>query len=187
MNAPQNFRSALGGFNREDVVRYLEYINAKHHEQVEQLRSENEYLRSQLDQGGADRQELAALRAQVEELLSIRAALEARCAGMEKELEEAEQKAAAQNQVHCHVQQELDAYRRAEQAERQARERAERISGKANGILADASLRLEAAANDMTALANSVLSQLDQLCTAVEGSKDAIRQATDSLYTLNQE
>ena len=28
MSTPQNFRSAFNGFNREDVVHYLEYISA---------------------------------------------------------------------------------------------------------------------------------------------------------------
>ena len=42
----QTFRSALNGFNREDVVRYLEYINAQHTTELNQLRSELEYLRS---------------------------------------------------------------------------------------------------------------------------------------------
>ena len=33
MAAPQNFRSAFNGFNREDVVHYLEYLNSKHQNQ----------------------------------------------------------------------------------------------------------------------------------------------------------
>ena len=49
MTAPQNFRSAFNGFNREDVVKYLEYINSRHHAQVNQLTGENDYLRQQLE------------------------------------------------------------------------------------------------------------------------------------------
>ena len=49
MSAPQNFRSAFNGFNREDVVRYLEYLNSRHTSQVNQLTSEAEYLRNKLD------------------------------------------------------------------------------------------------------------------------------------------
>ena len=49
MAAPQNFRTAFNGFNREDVVHYLEYINTKHTTQVNQLTSEVESLRSQLE------------------------------------------------------------------------------------------------------------------------------------------
>ena len=49
MAAAQNFRSAFNGFNREDVVHYLEYLNAKHTNQINQLTAENEALRAQVD------------------------------------------------------------------------------------------------------------------------------------------
>ena len=38
------FRSALNGFNREDVVRYIESLNAKHTALVNQLTSEKQSL-----------------------------------------------------------------------------------------------------------------------------------------------
>jgi len=50
MAAPQNFRNAFNGFNKEDVVQYLEYINTKHNNQVNQLTTEMEELRTKLDQ-----------------------------------------------------------------------------------------------------------------------------------------
>ena len=37
MATPQNFRSAFNGFNRQDVVHYLEYINTKHQDQINSL------------------------------------------------------------------------------------------------------------------------------------------------------
>ena len=46
MAAPQNFRSALNGFNREDVVHYLEYINTKYQNQIDQLIAENQELQN---------------------------------------------------------------------------------------------------------------------------------------------
>jgi len=46
MAAHQNFRSAFNGFNREDVVRYIEYLNTTHAAEIAQLNSELEYLRS---------------------------------------------------------------------------------------------------------------------------------------------
>ena len=49
MSTPQSFRSALNGFNREDVVHYLEYLNTKHSNQVNQLTAENETLRQQVE------------------------------------------------------------------------------------------------------------------------------------------
>ena len=46
MAAQQNFRSAFNGFNREDVVQYIQYLNSKHASEISQLHSELEYLRS---------------------------------------------------------------------------------------------------------------------------------------------
>ena len=54
MANPKTFRTALGGFNREDVVRYIEYITNQHNAQLEQL---NNQLRAQ-------REELERLRAE---------------------------------------------------------------------------------------------------------------------------
>ena len=82
MSAPQNFRTAFNGFNREDVVRYLEYINNKHNAQVNQLSEENAALRAQLEAAPAaeDRtEEVEALTEQLNEAL-------ARCAELEKQL-----------------------------------------------------------------------------------------------------
>ena len=45
----QNFRSAFNGFNREDVVRYLEMINNKHNAQVNQLNTEIQTLYADIE------------------------------------------------------------------------------------------------------------------------------------------
>lgn len=48
MDAPQTFRTAFNGFNREDVVHFLEYTNNKHQLQLDALREENRALQSKL-------------------------------------------------------------------------------------------------------------------------------------------
>ena len=50
MNEPQTFRSAFNGFNREDVVNHIAYMNTKHESQVKELRSENDALRTELEE-----------------------------------------------------------------------------------------------------------------------------------------
>ena len=40
----QNFRSAFNGFNREDVVKYIEYLNGKHSADLNQLNAELERI-----------------------------------------------------------------------------------------------------------------------------------------------
>ena len=198
MTAPQNFRSAFNGFNREDVVKYLEYINSRHHAQVNQLTGENEYLRQQLEAAqaapGAQEelqrlQELcASQQAELEELRAVRTAMEARCSGMEKELEEAQEARRraeeAQSTAQCGVAQELEAYRRAERMERQARERSEQIYRQTNSVLADATVQLEDATGGIFELADQVMGQLEQLRSAVERSKQALKNASDTMYAI---
>lgn len=46
----QNFRTAFNGFNREDVVHYIEQLNAKHAAEVSQLNSDLQYLQEKLAQ-----------------------------------------------------------------------------------------------------------------------------------------
>ena len=198
MSAPQNFRSAFNGFNRDDVVKYLEYINSRHHAQVNQLTGENEYLRQQLEAAqaapGAQEelqrlQELcASQQAELEELRAVRTAMEARCSGMEKELEEAQEARRraeeAQSTAQCGVAQELEAYRRAERMERQARERSEQIYRQTNSVLADATVQLEDATGGIFQLADQVMGQLEQLRSAVDRSKQALKNASDTMYAI---
>ena len=205
MTAPQNFRSAFNGFNREDVVKYLEYINSRHHAQVNQLTGENDYLRQQLEAAqaapGAQEelqrlQELcASQQAELEELRAVRTAMEARCSGMERELEEAQEarrraeeaqrKAEeVQSTVRCGVEQELEAYRRAERMEREARERSEQIYRQTNSVLADATVQLEDSTGGIFELADQVMGQLEQLRSAVERSKQALKNASDTMYAI---
>ena len=81
MSAPQKFRSAFHGFNREDVVSYLEYLNNKHQSQVNQLTAEADTLRSRLEntQPESDQSEQIAL-------------LERECSDLRSQLEELQAK-----------------------------------------------------------------------------------------------
>ena len=81
MAAPQNFRTAFNGFNREDVVHYLEYINTKHNTEINKLTSDAESLRAQLD----------ALRSRsAVDLQSLVDSLRDECAELKAQLEEAQ-------------------------------------------------------------------------------------------------
>ena len=105
MAASQNFRSAFNGFNREDVVHYLEYLNAKHSNQINQLTAENEALRQQVDSLPQleDQQSLiSALEGQCAELTRQLEAARARCAELEAQLAESDS-------IICQLKDELDA------------------------------------------------------------------------------
>ena len=95
MSKNKTFRTALNGFNREDVVHYIEYINAQHAAQVNQLTAELEQLRNQ----SAAPAENPALQETVEQLREENARLEERLQAMDAqrmELEEELQAALAE-------------------------------------------------------------------------------------------
>lgn len=228
MSNSQNFRSAFNGFNREDVVHYLEYLNSKHTSLVNQLSQEADNLRQKLnlaadaiatDSSRAEQivaleSERDALKAQLAEALqaaenadAARAAAEAECEALRQQLctapaanedevvalrlqlAQAQEKCAGlearlQNNTSANVEKELEAYRRAERIERLARERADQLYRQTNGVLADASLKVDQVASDIGGIADQVLSQLQVLQQAVTGSKQALKDAADVMYTL---
>ncbi len=63
----QNFRTAFRGFNQEDVVNYLEFMNNQYTIRVNQITSEVDYLRKKLSGSGSGEDEIAALSAQLQE------------------------------------------------------------------------------------------------------------------------
>lgn len=187
MAAPQNFRTAFNGFNREDVVHYLEYINSKHQNQVNQLTSELEELRAQLtaqpagDLVASLQAECAALNAQLEQAAAEKAALEERCAQLEAgSTVETEDKPV----ISPLASEELEAYRRAERIEREAKERAELVYFQANGVLTEATAKVDGITADITDMADQVMSQLTQLQMAVSSSKQALQDAASIMNTI---
>ena len=196
MAASQNFRSAFNGFNREDVVHYIEYLNAKHTAEVNQLQSELDFLNTKLESARQNTQleealaAIEALKAERDDALAkanaIDPALEDRCAQLEAQLRSAEEAKnnALQHAAKCQVEQELEAYRRAERTERIARERAEQVYRQANGALADATAKVDEASTQITQMTDKVSAQLQQLQLAVENSKLALSDAAATLYTI---
>ena len=49
MSLDRNFRAALNGFNRSDVVNYIEESSISHEKALRQLRDENAKLRADLE------------------------------------------------------------------------------------------------------------------------------------------
>ena len=165
MAGVENFRSAFAGFNREDVVRYIEYINNKHTSQIEQLNTQLQTAQEALAQAnGGDRNEL---------LTQLETA-QARCAELEAQL------ALAKSGETILTGDELEAYRRAERAERLARDRAAQIYAQTNAALADATLKVEAASDEMNAMAEQFSAQL-------QDTKAKLQEAVASMYAIRPE
>ena len=190
----QNFRSSLHGFNRQDVANYLEYLNNRHAAQVNQLNTDLEELRRQVQTPAADPQRLI---------------LESRCRELEQQLRQAQSErdeALAQKEEALRkledarkdredallrvsgekldANRELEAYRRAERTERVARERAEQVYSETGTVLTQASNRFDTALRQMTGISRQVSTQLDTLQAAISSSRLALQDAADTIEKL---
>ena len=175
MAETMNFRSAFSGFNREDVVRYLEHINAKHQNEVNQLVCELEELRSQARE---DQSQLVT--SLMEENASLKLALE----DAQAKLQAQEAKPEANEPAMTDLTPELETYRRAERIEREARERSELIYFQASSVMKEAGARLDGAVSELTEITDQVLSQLTQLQVAASNGKIALQDAAAVLNTI---
>ena len=185
MAEAHNFRSAFHGFNREDVVRYISYMNNRHNDQINQLNSEKQALLEELN-ATKNLVPTEDLKETVAKLEAQCAELKARCA----EMEEAQASAAAATQEAAErtiAEAELEAYRRAERMERAAKERAEQIYQQAVAALADATTQVDGAAIQFQQLSERINSQMAELQAAVEGSKAALVGATATMYAIRPE
>ena len=156
--AVQNFRSAFYGFNREDVVRYIEFLN-------------NQY-KNQLDQLHNQLQAAKAAPVNTELQAQLTAALE-KCAQLEAQLANT-----------ATTEQELEAYRRAERAERIAAERVTLLYQQANGALADATVKADETATQVSDLTDQLTIQLQQLQSALATGANVMRDAAAAMYAI---
>ena len=210
MNEPQTFRSAFNGFHREDVVNHIAYMTTKHESQLKELRSENESLRaelddlrSRLDDDTAAQDRAAELEQALEgkeaELTSVREELETanqllneqaeQLAALREELEEAREAAAkpAAIEKSANHWDELRAYRRAETAERQAKERVNDLYDGANAALRGAGATLGDTNAAFETLAEKFRADLVELMEAIDLGRNALHSAADTLDTLRPE
>ena len=157
----QNFRTAFRGFNREDVVKYIEMINSRHSAQVAQLNTQLKTARDELAQFSAAPAQDSGLQEQLDAANARIAELEALLAAPREKTSE-----------------ELEAYRRAERAERLAKERAEQLSNQINAVLAEATARMESVSDDLT-------EAVDNLSAKLAASKQELKGAVDTLYAIH--
>ena len=210
MTEPQTFRSAFNGFHREDVVNHIAYMTTKHEAQVKELREENDALQTelsqlhgQMDQDAADRSripsleqtiadrdaQLAALREELETANQLMNEQAAQMAALREELEEAKEAAAkpAAIEKSANHWDELRAYRRAETAERQAKERVNDLYDSATGALRSAGSTLGSANASFEELAEKFRADLVALMETIDTGRTALGAAADTLDSLRPE
>ncbi len=201
MEQPNQFRSAFNGFNRDDVVRYMEFINNKHAAQVAQLSNELEYLRGKQDTLDASR--VSELEKQLSSVTAENDTLKHRIAVLEHSLQEAN---AALASTPAPVPQapsdsELEAYRRAERVERLARERARQVGLQTAAAMEQTAAALgqttdtvDEAAAKLSQIAQDFIQKLEQIQSAVDDGRQTLadgrqtfQDAAAAMQQLNTE
>lgn len=184
MSIPQNFRAAFNGFNRDDVVNYISFITNKHETQINQLRSEADELRQELENRPAvDLDAEAELEQLRSEVAGLQEALREKDEMIAQLQESAAFRSAAQEAASVQ-EQELEAYRRAESAERRAMERANQMFDQANGILGDIVAKLQSNTDHVNEIAEQVRCDLEALENAAMNSKKILEESTAMMAAI---
>lgn len=183
--ATETFRTSLNGFNRTDVVQFIQKMTTNHEKELKTLREENEKSSEALE---LLRDDQARLEAQNAELTEKLAALEAQNAELTEKLaakaaESSPAPAAApaapvSAQIAEH---ELAAYRRAEGMERKARERAEATTKLLKGVFAKATDRLNAGSVEFAAAAEKFRADYEHMQQLLADAKGVFDASADEI------
>ena len=202
----QNFRTAFNGFNREDVVRYIEQLNARHNAEIGRLNGDLDHLRQKLAEAEAAIPEEtaapititgcsdAAVKALEQQLTLAQAAAREAEEQLQEQIAEnhrlqslLDAALARQSEARNRQEAELDTYRRAERVEREARSRAGTIYTQVSDILTSANTRVEDTADQIAALADASMQQIKQLQLAISGSKQILRDTAITIGAIRPE
>jgi len=165
----KQFRSAMGGFNRQDVLTYIDAAAKSHAQDMEQIRAELEQTRNQLQEFQARAEaaetqvtELAPRAAQMEKATAELEAKRSALAAAEREIKELRAKVAM-------LEPKAEAY--------------EAVKEKTAGIELEAHQRAKQVTDEAQAHAAAIRSQTEQWLTKVKGSYERLR--TDVEATIN--
>lgn len=166
-NSFPKFRTAIGGFNRMDVVTYIETLAQQDQKTIKALQRENDALRRQLAQ--YDQEEPA------EEFPA--------------EVTEPSETAPDDTVVSTEElqEQELAAYRRAEAVERAAKNRAAKLQDSMDDIFSEALSRFSSTGGDAAALCEDLSASYTRLQDALAEIRLIYEQASTQLQALQNQ
>lgn len=175
--ATETFRTSLHGFNRTDVVQFIQKMTTAHEKDLRVLQEENDRLRRELDE----------LRTASAQLKSQNEALTVQM----QELTQAAPESAAQPVPEIPAaapaaditEKELAAYRRAEGMERKARERAEATTRLLKSVFAKANERLSAGSEEFSAAVETLRTDYERLQELLSDAKNIFDASSEELRT----
>lgn len=186
MAAPLNFRSALNGFHRADVVQFIQNQTTEHEKALRLLREENARLREELD----------VLRAQLAQCSVEPEPAPAEQPPVETPAQPAPPEPAPVTDLDAPIapaatvvsvaptqfnELELAAYRRAELAERSAKERAAASAERMRSVFAQADEKLNVTVQDFSTLMESFRHDFDQVQQLLATAQGIVSESSGSL------
>lgn len=202
----QNFRSALHGFNREDVVRFMEQNTQMHEQELRKKDGEIERLQEDLKQTQEALQVMTEENARLHELLANAATAPEEAPSPEIEdifdFEAPTEENAPADPLDCPItpsveqtppepredvaQMELTAYRRAEMTERIARERANAVYDQIANVFEQSTVKLTDTHQDMDVMAATVQANLRQLESMLDNLRAVYAETNDAFRTVSE-
>lgn len=219
---PTQFRIALHGYNREDVVAFIDRMSREHGEIVRRLEERNERLRAELAQtkealaaageNSETEKALADTQALAADLRARNTELEAKVRSLETALEEAGSRGDSEPEPipmtvtqdlsepippisevlpvtvapsKDYTELELAAYRRAELAERLARERSQDIYRQVQSVFDQAGKRLDTGRADLENLSRTLTADVNEMLNLLTNLNGAYRQAETSFAEID--
>ena len=168
-----SFRSALSGFNRADVIAFIGQLSASHEAE---LRERDEALR-------VSREEVERLQRENARLIKLVADRpEERPAEKQPEVPAAQADAALPTQ-----EQELEAYRRAERCEREARARAEKLCAAAAAEVDGAGKKLLSQEERLLSVSSSLADDIASLQSTMADICEQLSGARTRMQAMGKE
>ena len=199
------FRTALHGFNREDVVAFIEKLTNTHRQELNAVEEENERLRSALEQ--ASRAASDENEQLVNELKETAGKLRAENDELRRQLQEAQTRAqevkeskpaapafsapmadpAPVEPRRDYSEMELAAYRRAEVMERLARDRSQTIYRQVQSVFSNGASKLEIGQNDLAQLTKTLEMDVSQLIQLLARLRGAFSETEESFRVIGDQ
>ena len=185
MTYTDNFRTAMRGFNRSDVVQFIQRLTADHEQTLRSLREENERLTRSLEAAQTDLEAAVAEKSVLEEqLLALGEQPEAENTApaappsLDAPIAPAEGTTANVDEL------ELAAYRRAELAERLARERAAAADAQMRALFEQTREKLTFATGDFGTVLDAFQENFDRLRQVIQSAQGVLTESGESVKAV---
>ena len=169
--------AAFNGFNRQDVMSYLEKITEQHTRELEEQRDHNQSLQTQLDEASQSLEENRVGREQAESQLEQ----------LRSRLEQAEREAAALREKNQSLSKEMESLKKDNVSLREQVEKLEpdaqaytAVKERTAGVELQAHRRAQDVEQQAQEYARKLRGQMEQWLIAVEQQYDALRHEVES-------